>query len=324
MKVLMATINYDHPQIGMEKAFREEFGDSNVIVYDYFQRQRSKLDNKSINNEFFELAVKTKPNWIWTQLQDTGIIEADTLARIKKASPNCIITHWTGDARPAVGQYLASICKSTDYTFTSAEGLIKQFKDAGAKKAHYLQIGVDYDEDVLGIPAWEPKFQVTDVVLCANYYGNAFPGTRERLDAIMALKSNNVNVGIVGSGWPASLPVIGSCGVKQQHHVYKKCKVALNINNFNQLDRYYSDRQLISMASGKPVICHYIPKLELEFENRKHCVWYSNIDELIKITKELLNNQYLRDNIGRDGKEEIIKSHKWNNRIQKAIKIIYE
>jgi hypothetical protein len=322
MKVLMATINYDHPQIGMEKAFKEEFGADNVTIYDYFQKHRSGSNNKTIGGELLALADKIKPDWIWLQLQDTGIVEPEVLLKIKKLMPKCVITHWTGDARPVVGAYLASICKSTDYTFTSAEGLIKQFKDAGAKKAHYLQIGIDYDEDVLGIPPWTPSFPITDVVLCANYYGNAFPGTKERMEAISALKNAGINVGIVGSGWPSSMPAIGSCGVKQQHHIYKKCKVALSINNFNQLDRYYSDRQIISMASGKPVVCHYIPRLELEFENKKHCIWYKTIPELISSVKELLNDQNLRETIGSQGKDEIVKNHKWNNRIHEALNII--
>lgn len=314
MKILLATINYTHPQRGMEHAFKTIFGADNVLDFDY--RHYSPGNLPATNQRFVELCKTHQPDWVWMQLQDTGVITASAIVEARRVCPRAIFTHWTGDARPTISPYLASICKVTDVTYASTQGHLGRYQEAGARRARYLQIGLDWHEDVLGARKPDIKFRVPEVVFCGGYYGSAFPeGTRAREAAIRALQAAKLDVGIVGPGWPRNFPVVGTCHVKEQVHIYQRAKVALNVNHFNTIARYYSDRQLIAMVSGTPLVCHYIPGLELEFRHGEHCYWYSTEAELVEYVKALLAEPELARRIGQAGRAEVVARHTWQSRI---------
>jgi glycosyltransferase involved in cell wall biosynthesis len=314
-KVLLATINYDHPQRGMEAAFRGIFGQPNVEIFDYCQLEREGVPRPAINQMFLDMALRMKPDMVFMQLQETNIISAKTLNQIKTRLPKTVLAHWTGDMRRVITDYLSSICGATDITFASSVGQLEDFKRAGAFRASYMQIGVDFEEDVLGLPPWEPPFRVPEVVLCGNHYGETFPGTIEREAVVRALASAGIDVGVVGSGWPEGWPVAGQCGVKQQYHIWTRAKVALNVNHFNQIHRYYSDRQLIAMASGTPTVAWWIPGLAEEFKIGVHCAMASSPEDFVALVQELLADPGKRAELGRQGRSEIIKNHTWFSRI---------
>jgi glycosyltransferase involved in cell wall biosynthesis len=328
-KVLMATINHDHPQRGMEHVFQSLFGRENVLSFDFLEEGRRGSQKPKINNDFLALVKSTKPDWIWLQVQDSNVIQPETITALRRDLPGCVVTHWMGDIRSKVKPYLSEICKVTHLTLISSVGQIPLFQDAGAKRVQYCQVGVDWNEDVLGKPAWVPPFKVPDVVFIGNHYGvnigdDNFPGVGERLDAIRALKDAGIDVGVVGTGWPADVPMIGSCKVKQQHHVWKRAKVALSVNHFNNVELYYSDRHLVSMASGTPLVCKYVPGLEKEFTHGVDLFWYESTDELVDIVKTLLSNDDFRQKVGRQGRYKVMSEHTWFNRIISLIPTIEE
>ncbi|MDD5007581.1 MAG: glycosyltransferase [Syntrophorhabdaceae bacterium] len=316
-KVLCATINHDHPQKGMLHAMRGIFGDLNVRDHDYCQLKRNGYTNQT----FLAACLDHKPDWIWLQLQDTNIISDKEILEVRKHLPKTVITHWTGDARQEISSYLSSICRATHLTLISSVGMIPMFLKAGASQVEYLQIGLDWHEDVMGEPDWTPPFRVPEVVLIAGHYGDAFPGTRQREEAVRALQEAGIDVGIVGN-WGGPWPVVGSCHVKQQHHVWKRAKVCLNVNNFNEIEQYYSDRQLISMASGTPVVCHYIPGLEREFALGHHCYSYETRYQLVRFVQELLNDELARKRMGQAGRSEVIKNHTWFSRFLSVLPMV--
>jgi Glycosyl transferases group 1 len=315
-RVFLSTINYDHPQKGQIDAFAKLFGGANVQHFDYLQEQRDGRGIPDINARFIRAAWEFRPDWIWLHLQETGIIQWSTLAEVKKLMPKVPIVQWMGDCRRAVSPYLASICNVADLTCISSVGQMQLFMQAGAREVRYLQIGLDWDEDVLGQPPWTPPFQVPQVAFCGGYYGDLYPGTVDRVRGVQALRSANLDVGIVGGGWPAGFPVVGTCTVKQQHHVWKRAKVAVNINHFNDIQNYYSDRQIIAMASGTPLVCRYVPGLESEFTHGTHCLWYNDDAELVAHVRTLLGNPALAQKIGQAGREEVLRNHTWESRIR--------
>lgn len=316
-RVMVLPINADHPQLGMLSAFRSFF--PGVEEFDFLSMERKGVPHKIINEALLARAQAFKPDWIFCQLQETGVIEPETLERLTRLA---IVTHWTGDLRREISPYMAGTCRSTHLTFASSKGQLAAFRAEGAPRAEYLQIGLDVQEDLLGFPEWEPSFRVPDVVFCGSNYGSIFPGTQQREEAVRALHLAGIDVGVVGNGWPKGYPIVGRCGVKEQHHVWRRAKVALNINNFNDVDGYYSDRQLISMASGTPVVCFEIPGLKDEFVDGEHCLMYRDTDTLIRRVSSLLRDDKLRQTIGRQGRQIVMREHTWNNRIAQALAIV--
>lgn len=318
-RVFLSTINYDHEQRGLIQAFAKTFGSGNTRHFDFLQEQRDGRSIEEINERFIAAACAWNPQWIFLQVQETGVLQASAIARIRQALPKCVISHWMGDCRVSVSPHLASICRQTHLTLISSVGQTGMYMAVGASEVRYLQIGLDWEEDVLGIPSWTPPFRVPDVLFCGGFYGGIYPGTVDRVAAINAVRNAGVDIGIVGKGWPAGFPVIGTCEVKQQHHIWKRAKVCLNVNHFQNIAHYFSDRQLIAMASGRPLVCAYIPGLENEFENGKHCLWYYDEAELVRHVKKLLGDPGLAQRIGQAGREEVIKNHTWEARIKDVL-----
>lgn len=322
-KVMVAPLNYSHLQDGQYWAFGQVFGDE-VQHFDYMGMSRAGLSNHEITKRFVDTARLFQPDWIWLQVQGSDVIQPWGINEIKQQQPKCLVTHWMGDARTSVPHDLATMCQVTDATLISSVGQIPLYRNY-AKRVEYVQIGLDWHEDVLGEPPWTPPFRVPDVVFCGGFYGRTFErGSQERLAAIRALVEAGIDVGVVGTGWPSDIPVVGECHVKQQHHVYKRAKVALSINHFNDIELYYSDRQLIAMASGTPVVCRYVPGLEREFksyfdDDGGDCIWWRKTEELVAWCRELIAKPDIARMIGIYGREEVIANHTWEARIRQLL-----
>jgi glycosyltransferase involved in cell wall biosynthesis len=315
------TINHE-PERGMICALRDIFGADNVLNVD-FMRTAESMSLPTMNTWVLSQCLTFKPDWVWFQVQDTSMIGSWVIRELRRRLPGCVVSHWMGDARENVCDYLTEICRDTHLTLISSVGQIPMFQQAGASKVEYLQVGLDLPEHAdFSAPPSPVTFQVPDVVFCAKHAGYQFPGTRDRIEGIQALMQSEIDVGIVGTGWTSGFPVVGSCHRNDQTNVYRHAKVALSINHLNTIERYYSDRQIIAMASGTPVVCKYVPGLEREFTHGVHCLWYDHPDELVGHVKSLLSDPDLRARIGQAGRAEILKSHTWRSRFLSVIPTI--
>ena len=316
-RVVAATITDQAPQRGMLSALRSLFGDSNVLELD-FMTEASRMPLERFNTWFASKCLSFRPDWLWLQAQDTGVVLPETLQILRRRMPGCVLSHWMGDAREQVSDYLTKVCQVAHLTLISSVGQIPMFQAVGAKRVEYLQVGFDLPES----PSVLVPFRVPDVVFCGNYLNESFSGSAERMGAIQALSQDGIDVGVVGAGWPSAIPVVGRCGVSQQSEVYRRAKVCLSINHLNDIERYYSNRQIIAMASGTPVVCRYVPGLEQEFLSGIHCYWYETKDELLKHVRTLLDFEHIRTNIGRNGRAEILRNHTWFSRFLSVLPTI--
>lgn len=324
-KVLVAPLNYSHIQRGQIEAFEEVFGQENVKTFDFMYHHRNGLTNDEVTHKFLDRCAETRPDWIWLQVQGAGILQPWGFKAAKKVYPKTTITHWMGDLRSEIDESLSAVCASTDATFISSVGQIPMFQDAGAPRVHYVQIGLDWAEDVLGDgyvdihgtkhPRFVPSFRVPEVVFIGNYYGATFPASDERLACIRYLKEHGIDIGVIGQSWPDDIPVVGTCHVKQQHEVYKRAKVAISINHYNDIERYYSDRQLIAMASGTPVVCRFVPGLDKELTSGVECLFFRDKEVLLDSVRTLLNDVPMRAWMGNNARHHVMKMHSWRERI---------
>lgn len=320
-RVVAATITDQAPQLGMLGALRGIFGDSNVLELD-FMHEASRMPLERVGTWFASKCLSFKPDWLFLQAQDTAIVSADCLRTLRSRLPGCVLSHWMGDAREHVSQYLSEICAATHLTLISSVGQIPMFKRAGAENVQYMQVGYDLPEPSSDVLDKGPPFRVPDVVFCGNYLNESFPGSTERIGAIRWLSQEGIDVGVVGAGWPGHFPVAGRCSVGQQSEIYRRAKVVLSINHLNDIDRYYSNRQIIAMASGTPVVCRYVPGIQHEFQHGRHLFWYETRDELIRYVRLLLDRQDIRKDMGRAARAEILKNHTWFSRFLTVLPII--
>lgn len=311
------------PQCGYPLAFRGIWGAENVSEFDYLGLDRQKVPHPEINRMFVAAARSFQPDWIFTQLQETNVIRPETIIEIRKALPKAVVTTWTGDIRAQVPPFLAPICPTVHVVFISSRGHIPIYKAAGAPVVEHLQIGLDWNEDVLFKPDWTPTFRVPDVVFIGNHYGASFPqGTAEREAAVWALRMAGIDVGIVGSGWPTRFSPVGSCHIKHSPQVYKRAKVALSVNHFHDVEGYWSDRHIMAMASGTPLVSKYTAGFEHEFVNGEDLFWFKDASEMVGQVKALLADEALRRKVGRAGRAKMVKGHTWHHRLLEALPVV--
>lgn len=320
-RVLVAPLNYSHRQRGQVEAFQAVFGKDNVLEVDWYRCLRDGLNPAAALRE---CAQDFRPDWIWLQVQDSAEFSAFHIRQLREELPGCLITHWMGDCRATVSQHLSELCQATHGTLISNRGQAGLYHRAGAERTYYVQIGLD-PEDLPGAPDWEPPFRVPDVVFCGGYYAGVeqfAPGTELRLAAIRSLMDAGVDVGVVGTGWPRDIPVVGVCHVKHQRSIYRRAKVALSINHFNNISHYYSDRQLIAMASSTPVVAKHVPGIEDEFCHGVHCLFFHELGDLEICVKSLLSSDFLRSSIGRTGAAQVINHHTWESRLRELLPVV--
>lgn len=228
-RVLVVPLNYSHHQEGQVEAFEAIFGRPNVREFDYWGKHRGGLSPSEISFELYSAAVEFRPDWIWMQLQDSHVILPSVLGNIRRALPETLITHWMGDVRETVSDYLAAVCHETHATLVSSVGQQALYHDRGARHVHYVQIGLD-PVDVNPDARWtlsDAQLPVPEIVFCGGYYGSTFArGSAERLSAVRRLQAEfgRARFGVYGTGWPDDVATVGRCHVKQQAHLYRKAR----------------------------------------------------------------------------------------------------
>ena len=111
----------------------------------------------------------------------------------------------------------------------------------------------------------------------------------------------------------------GNMNFFKQNDIYNGAKIILSINHFNDVELYFSDRQLISMASGTLTLCHYIPGLEKYFKNKEELVWFKTEEEALELANYYLNSNHQEEveYIGKNGSKKVLEEHSYFCRVQK-------
>jgi len=221
----------------------------------------------------------------------------------------------------ALVPFFIELSEIIDFTFISNVGQLDLYRKNGCKNVDYWQYGVDVnkakplstkEKDVL-----KSKYN-HDIVFCANSY-DGFPGYYIRKSIVSEVyKKYGSRFAIYGNGWDTIAKNSSKPNIKyfEQNNVYNSSKIVLSINNFNDIEMYFSGRQLLAMASGTLTLSHYIPGLERYFENGKDLVWFKTEDECMKLIDYYLNNEGEAKRIGLNGSAKVLKEHSYEARIK--------
>jgi len=79
----------------------------------------------------------------------------------------------------------------------------------------------------------------------------------------------------------------------------RRAKVNLDVNHF-AFRHAYTRRKIRSIFSGRAHVSSYIPGMEDHFENGKHLLWFTEVDEGIEHIRRLLKDRPLRERMARE------------------------
>lgn len=303
-------------QTGMEDAFIEN--GFNLRTFDY-RNSFAKIGSAETCRNLKTMCEKFQPDWIHMQLQFTGLVPGTIIKEIKQKLPDTIITNWSGDIRDWAKKYFLDIDKQIDLSLISSEGQLPLYKSSGCKNIEYWQIGID-PKKFRPLSATEKEALTRQyegiVSFCANHSGR-FPDSDVRKVAVNSLiEAFGQKFSVYGTGWGRTTSSKGSITYYEQNAVYNSSLIAININNFNNVAMYFSDRQLITMASGALVLCHYIPELERYFENKRDVVWFHSPQECVELVKYYLEHPDEAREIGKNGAKKIVEQHTYAARVK--------
>ena len=99
-------------------------------------------------------------------------------------------------------------------------------------------------------------------------------------------------------------------------------KIAINTNMKNDVPLSFSDRYFLTMACGIFSLVSYVPQLEEIFENGRHFVWFHSPQEAVELIRYYLVHPDEREEIARQGQEEVYRNHTYDIRIKEMLNVI--
>src|SRR3990170_5526835 len=215
-------------------------------------------------DKLLEVATAFQPTAIFWELQTSGRVPKEFTRRLKNLDYKPIIAQRTGDSYWKPPRNMVEFGCEIDVTFLTGSELIPEFKKVGCKDVRLLPERLDTIR--LGKP-WKrtgnPDF---DIVMIANYYKQLwfrrFPGQTDRIKLIKVFtKKFGKRFGLFGRGWEGQPCWQGVVPYEKQQEPMRNSWLVLGVNNWNDA-HYFSDRLVISLSSGVPVLYKYFAGAE--------------------------------------------------------------
>jgi len=316
IRVLYLPLNsHEIVQTGMYDAFKA--AGCELKVFDF---NRSNIRPGDIQGELLKVAKEFKPHLVHMQLQFTTNIVPDTILKIKKALPNTIITNWTGDVRAKPQSVFCNMAKAVDISLVSSSGQVDMYKRAsGNQDIRYWQIGFDpakYFEKNKN-SGW--KYDVS--FAASNHTKAGFPGHAARKKTVDLLHRQFKNrFGLFGIGWKKYRAKY--MPQAKMNDVYNDSLCCISVSNFNDLGHYFSDRLLMCMASGRPVISFRFPGWEDYFVNNHDIVIADSIEDIPKKVHWLKSNPDIANAIGAAGAAKVQAEHSYHSKVEELLHMV--
>jgi glycosyltransferase involved in cell wall biosynthesis len=289
----------------------------------YFKEQSDykelKLDDNLVNNLIELRNENYHPHVIFLQIQSDKIGKHDTVQYIGKLikefkDNGSFIINWTGDLRNQTPNWMIRFSDSVNVTAFSNYRDIEYCKSIGIN-SKFLQCGIDTN---IFKPEGEAA-NVPEIVFLANNYGNQFPLSGYRKEAIRKLQSHFGNrFKVYGNGWGANSGNVNSSQYEEAK-VYRGCKIAISISHYN-VDGYFSDRLGRALCSGAFVLSHHYTGIERDFQVGKHLDTFMDLNDMISQCERYLSDTELREQIASEGQKLASKEFCYQNIIKQILK----
>ena len=158
---------------------------------------------------------------------------------------------------------------------------------------------------------FKPSIEKVNKEIDVIFVGSISPKREKFIDL---LKKNNINIICYGYGWE-NKPIF----LEELADKYRKSKIILN---FTRGDSGFSDRVLLTMASGSLIISEYCRDFEKFFKKGVHLEWFKTPKELLELVKFYLENETNREKIAQKGNKKVLKNFTWDKKMGEIIQII--
>lgn len=236
------------------------------------------------------------------------IVSPQFLSDIKKGL-GCSISVFYGDSIYSFYHY--ELAKVVNYIYISNKTHIKKNEKKGLKNFKYMPCPTDPY-----IFKHYKSSKIYDVIFIGNNNQVSRLGVLKKLTKLFNLK-------VFGTGWEKTGLNSGNAVYgKEFSKVCSKAKIVIGIldTKWTNLEAYFSNRLVNTLATGSFYIQRYTPGLEKVFTNREHLVWYTSENELIELIKYYLINEKEREEIAAEGQREVYRKYIYEMSIKRILK----
>lgn len=268
--------------------------------YDVFvfpiENMKQSFDNRRVS-EFLKYVKKIKPNIFFISKEDH--LPARFFYEYRRSCPNSKVVMLYWDQRGTIPRQVCSRRGVIDSIIINNQDQ-KQFsmyKKFGVKGVYTL-----YDSANSKVFYPINMKRKYDLFFGGSNYPRRFPLSGIRYNLICGLKKKFL-MDVRGSGWPFYTNRV----VRKELYsrALQSAKINIGINHFN-VTRYYEERLVECMASGRMHMTLYIPGMERDFVNHKHLVWFKSADECVQLVRFYLDNDVKRERIAACGREKAL------------------
>lgn len=315
MKVVHISANGEYKDNPITKGFNDNgYEVLEVDYYDY--RFNQKLNEHHFGNLVYRIVENYQPNFVFMQVQGDGIIHKNSIHQIRSLCP---VVNWTGDVRDDVSFYIELANLGVLNLFVNQED-VNKIRELGFP-SEYLQVSF---HQTIHNPNNRADYNTGDIVFIGNNYDYRFPLSKERKDMCLKLyESFGDKFAVYGLGWGNMPFKANSISESECSQTYSQYKIAINHSHFLRTG-YSSNRLFYILASGTFCLSQHYPKMEDEFEDGKHLVSFSGIDNLVDKCYFWLKaeNESERNKIAEQGCNYVHQNCTWSKRIEQLKPII--
>jgi len=298
-------------QFGLIDAFIDNGYDLCTL---FFNQYFEDFGFKKTQEAFIYLAEFYKPDLIFMQFQDfEGMISLNTINEIMCICPQAFTINTSVDIRNTAISFMVKVGKLVHKTLIPSVGQIQMYKDAGCRDVSFWQQGYDpkyfyrkTDKERANLY----KKYGHNISFCAHRpkWGDVFSGASLRREIASSLSKTFGNqFGLYGYGWDLTKDEICEesfrrvAGFYETNDIYNSSKLAISVNQINDVEKYWSNRQITAMASGTAVVSRYVPGMEKYFTNGKDILWFKTAEECVDLCKYYLSHSKEAKKIGYAG-----------------------
>ena len=218
-------------------------------------------------------------------------------------SPNC---YWVSDAHinENAYKYRMETAKKFDTVFVAQEEFIESF----------VRDGVDRKKIFYMPHAFEPDcYKPTEIINKWDWCFIGHPNSMHRIDLLDRLCKEFPNWYV---GW-RNAAVPGYNALDDIAYKMSQTKVGVNYSVNKDLNM----RVFETMGTKTCLLTDDIPDIKDLFEDGKHLVLFSSIDEAVEKMKWLLEDDTVRNSIATTGYQEVLSKHTYKHRAEQMLKV---
>ena len=108
---------------------------------------------------------------------------------------------------------------------------------------------------------------------------------------------------------------------KRVASMYHKSFCSISVSHFNDINHYFSDRLLMCLASGRPVISLRFPGWKSYFTDMCDLVIADSVEQIPQKVEMLKANPELAEFIGRSGAAKVFAEHTYYSRVVELLEM---